>query len=129
MNRAEDQKKVNELLKKFKNVEFKPEGLGALEFNVEMFSEKFKVEEIPFRIERVSLQVADKVLKDNLNKIEDMEKVLATFIAFPKEATKLNYFNLDYNAMSDIAELIALFQSTPFSFTEAARNSTEEVTK
>ena len=129
MNRAEDQKKVNELLKKFKNVEFKPEGLGALEFNVEMFSEKFKVEEIPFRIERVSLQVADKVLKDNLDKIEDMEKVLATFIAFPKEATKLNYFNLDYNAMSDIAELIALFQSTPFSFTEAARNSTEEVTK
>lgn len=129
MNRAEDQKKVNELLKKFKNVEFKPEGLGALEFNVEMFSEKFKVEEIPFRIERVSLQVADKVLKDNLNKIEDMEKVLATFIAFPKEATKLNYFNLDYNAMSDIAELIALFQSTPFSFTEAARNSTQEVTK
>ena len=129
MNRAEDQKKVNELLKKFKNVEFKPEGIGALEFNVEMFSEKFKVEEIPFRIERVSLQVADKVLKDNLDKIEDMEKVLATFIAFPKEATKLNYFNLDYNAMSDIAELIALFQSTPFSFTEAARNSTEEVTK
>lgn len=129
MNRAEDQKKVNELLKKFKNVEFKPEGLGALEFNVEMFSEKFKVEEIPFRIERVSLQVADKVLKDNLNKIEDMEKVLATFIAFPKEATKLSYFNLDYNVMSDIAELIALFQSTPFSFTEAARNSTQEVTK
>lgn len=129
MNRAEDQKKVNELLKKFKNVEFKPEGLGALEFNVEMYSEKFKVEEIPFRIERVSLQVADKVLKDNLNKIEDMEKVLATFIAFPKEATKLSYFNLDYNAMSDIAELIALFQSTPFSFTEAARNSTQEVTK
>ena len=40
MNRAEDQKKVNELLKKFKNVDFKPEGLGALEFNVEMFSEK-----------------------------------------------------------------------------------------
>ena len=58
-----------------------------------------------------------------------MEKVLATFIAFPKEATKLSYFNLDYNAMSDIAELIALFQSTPFSFTEAARNSTQEVTK
>lgn len=129
MNRIEEQKKVNEILKKFKNVEFKPEGLGALEFNVEIFSENFMVEEIPFRIERVSLQVADKVLKNNLDKIEDMEKVLATFIAFPKEATKLSYFNLDYNAMSDIAELIALFQSTPFSFTESARKSAEEITK
>lgn len=129
MSRIEDQKKVDKIINKFENVEFKAEGLGALEFNVEIFSKDFKLEKIPFRIERVSLQAADKVLKDNLNKIEDMEKVLSTFIAFPKEATKLNYFDLDYSAMSDIAELIALFQSTPFSFTETARNSTKEVTK
>lgn len=129
MSRIEDQKKVNEILKKFKNVEFKTEGIGALEFTAKIYTKNFKMEDIPFRIERVSLQVADKVLKENLNKIEDMEKVLGTFIAYPKEATKLDYFDLDYSAMGDIAELIGLFQSTPFLFTEGARKPTEEITK
>ncbi len=124
--RQEQQNKINEILENFSNVTFKPEGLGALEFEKEVFSKKFEVETVKFRIERVAMQVAEK-LEDEKEDIKAAEKILKTFIAEPSDARFVQFFELDYNAMKEIVELISEFQVAPFLFTERARATKETV--
>lgn len=126
--REEQQKKVTEILEVFSNVNFKPEGLGTLEFEKEIFSKDFKVETVKFRIERVALQIADK-LENEKEDLKTTEKILKTFIASPEEARYTNFYELDYDAMKEIIELISQFQVTPFLFTERARKSAEITTE
>ena len=124
--RQEQQNKINEILENFSNVTFKPEGLGALEFEKEVFSKNFEVETVKFRIERVAMQVAEK-LEDEKEDIKAAEKILKTFIAEPSDARSVQFFELDYNAMKEIVELISEFQVAPFLFTERARATKETV--
>ena len=124
--RQEQQNKINEILENFSNVTFKPEGLGALEFEKEVFSKNFEVETVKFRIERVAMQVAEK-LEDEKDDIKAAEKILKTFIAEPSDARSVQFFELDYNAMKEIVELISEFQVAPFLFTERARAAKETV--
>ena len=126
--REEQQKKIAEILENFSNVNFKPEGLGALEFEKEIFSKNFEVETVKFRIERVALQIADK-LENEKEDLKATEKILKTFIALPEEARYTNFFELDYDAMKEIIQLISQFQVTPFLFTEGARKSAEVTTE
>lgn len=130
MEKLKNVGKIKKIIEKFEDVEFKAEGLGALEFTAEIFTKKFELEKIPFRIERVALQVAEKVLKGvEKGEAKDIEKVLGTFVAYPKEATELSLFDMDYDVLGSIVELIGEFQSTPFLFTDRARAAAEEVTK
>lgn len=126
--REEQQKKIAEILENFSNVNFKPEGLGALEFEKEIFSKNFEVETVKFRIERVALQIADK-LENEKEDLKTTEKILKTFIALPEEARYTNFFELDYDAMKEIIQLISQFQVTPFLFTERARREAETATE
>lgn len=126
--REEQQKKITEILENFSNVNFKPEGLGALEFEKEIFLKNFEVETVKFRIERVALQIADK-LENEKEDLKTTEKILKTFIAFPEEARYTHFFELDYDSMKEIIQLISQFQVTPFLFTERARRETETVTE
>lgn len=119
--------KINNIIEKFSDVIFKPEGLGALEFEKEIFTRNFKKEKVNFRIERVSIQVADKLSKFS-DDIEGLQKALATFIAQPYEARNIDFYELDYGAMEDILELASAFQETPFLFTKGAREPKEEIT-
>lgn len=123
--RQEQQNKINEILENFSNVTFKPEGLGALEFEKEVFSKKFEVETVKFRIERVAMQVAEKL--EDEKEMTAAEKILKTFIAEPSDARSVQFFELDYNAMKEIVELISEFQVAPFLFTERARATKETV--
>ena len=124
--RQEQQNKINEILENFSNVTFKPEGLGALEFEKEVFSNNFEVETVRFRIERVAMQVAEK-LEDEKEDSKAAGKILKTFIAEPSDARSVQFFELDYNAMKEIVELISEFQVAPFLFTERARATKETV--
>ena len=126
--REEQQKKIAEILENFSNVNFKPEGLGALEFEKEIFSKNFEVETVKFRIERVALQIADK-LENEKEDLKATEKILKTFIALPEEARYTDFFELDYDAMKEIIQLISQFQVTPFLFTERARREAETATE
>ena len=120
--------KLNKVLGNFSNVEFKTDGLGALEFEKEIFMKNFEVEKVKFRIERVAMQVAEK-LGDGKEEVKAVEKVLGAFIASPSEARSANFFELDYTAMSQIIELIGEFQATPFLFTKRARETANIITK
>lgn len=126
--RQKEQAKINQILENFLNVTFKTEGLGALEFEKEVFSKKFEVETVKFRIERVAMQIAEK-LEDEKEDIKATEKILKTFIASPAEARFIDFFELDYNAMKEIIELISEFQVAPFLFTEGARKTETTITK
>lgn len=120
--RQKEQKRINEILENFSNVTFKPEGLGALEFEKEVYSKNFEVETVKFRIERVAMQVANK-LENEKEDLAATEKILKIFVALPVEARSASYFELDYTSMKEIIELISEFQVTPFLFTERARES------
>lgn len=124
--RQEQQNKINEILENFSNVTFKPEGLGALEFEKEVYSKNFEVETVKFRIERVAMQVANK-LENEKEDLAATEKILKTFVALPVEARSASYFELDYTSMKEVIELISEFQVTPFLFTERARATAEAV--
>ena len=79
--REEQQKKIAEILENFSNVNFKPEGLGALEFEKEIFSKNFEVETVKFRIERVAMQVANK-LENEKEDLAATEKNLKNICCF-----------------------------------------------
>lgn len=72
------------------------------------------------------MQVAEK-LEDEKEDIKAAEKILKTFIAEPSDARSVQFFELDYNAMKEIIELISEFQVAPFLFTERARATKETV--
>lgn len=125
MDKIKIQKEVQKVLENFENVEFKTEGLGALEFEKEMYTKDFELKNIKFRIERVALQIANKLLeKDNFGS-KEIDETLKNYVAEPSEARSVGFFELDYNAMNDILELIATFQANPFFFTKRARETAE----
>lgn len=126
--RLKEQKRINGIIENFSNVVFKPEGLGALEFEREIYSEGFEVKNVKFRIERVALQVAER-LEEVKAGSETSGQILKTFIAVPSEARSVDFFKMDYTAMREIIELISEFQVAPFLFTEGARKSEEVTTK
>ena len=100
-----------------RDVEFKKEGLGALEFKMYVTNKDFEKEDVSFRIERVSLQTysrisegktGDKILKD----------VIKNFVALPVEARDIKYFEMATGALQDLSDVCKEFQETPLSFTE-----------
>ncbi len=116
------EKKKKEFLEgiKAKNISeiiFKPENLGALEFNLGMVTKNFELEEVPFRIERITSDTFLKIAEEK-NDIKGIEKTLKAFVAFPVEARDKEFFNLDTEAMGGLVELILDFQQTPFLFIE-----------
>lgn len=111
--------------KKISNIIFKTEGLGALEFDLEMVGKNFEISSTPFRIERVSTESFLK-LQDIKDGVKAIETTLKTFIAFPVEARDKEYFNLDLEAMTNIVEFILDFQQTPILFLENFKGNAKD---
>lgn len=104
-----------EIRDKMVDVEFKREGLGALEFKYPIVNKEFEEKMVMFRIERTSLQTFTKINPDK--GIENMLKqVLESFIALPVEARDLKYFEYSTGALTDISDICQEFQNTPLSF-------------
>ena len=120
-NKKEQQELKNkEFLEKLKNknvsnVIFKPDGLGALEFDLMMTGKDFKTIERPFRIERVSTDTFFK-LSSEKDELAIGKKLLNTFIAQPAEARDIEFFNMDQEALLTMVNVITEFQQTPFLF-------------
>lgn len=111
-----------EIKEKIKNLDFKKEHLGAIEFTMPVTNKEFEEEDVEFRLERVTpqtyLRLADK--KGNLQMSED---VLQNFVSLPLEAKKLDFFKMDNQALSEILEIATTFQQQPLLF----RRRAEEV--
>lgn len=117
-----DKKSLSEILKEkgIENALFKTEGLGALEFDLQMLGKNFKKEAIPFRIERVSTDSFMKLIEIE-NEVALAEAALKTFVAFPSEARDKEYFNLDMDAMLTLVTVITEFQQTPLVYIEGIK--------
>ena len=100
------------------NVIFKPENLGALEFDLLMTGRDFETIKRPFRIERVSSDTYFKFSSKKLDEDKIIDEMLKTFVAFPTEARDKEFFNLDMEAMTNLIETITDFQQTPCLFIE-----------
>ncbi|MEG2347393.1 MAG: hypothetical protein RSB50_06900 [Cetobacterium sp.] len=111
-------------LDKVKDMEFKREGMGALEFKLNVTDAEWEDREILFRIERVSpqtyLMIAE---KDGLTK--SIPQTLQNFIALPVEAKKLDFFTYDNEALNIIGAVINGFQSSPLLFGRGTGGLTE----
>jgi len=120
-NKKEQQELKNkEFLEKLENknvsnVIFKPEGLGALEFDLMMTGKDFKTIDRPFRIERVSTDTFFKLLSKK-EELTTGKELLANFIAQPIEARDIEFFNMDQEALETVVTVITEFQQTPFLF-------------
>jgi hypothetical protein len=97
------------------NIVFKPEGLGALEFDLKMTGKDFKTIDRSFRIERVSTDTFLKI-SSKKDEIELGNETLKNFVAFPIEARNIEFFNLDQDALLTLVNVITKFQQTPFLF-------------
>ena len=121
MDKKEQQELKNkEFLEKLKNknvsnVIFKPDGLGALEFDLMMTGKDFKTMDRSFRVERVSTDTFFK-LSSEKDELAIGKKLLNTFIAQPAEARDIEFFNMDQEALETITVIITEFQQTPFLF-------------
>lgn len=113
-----------EQLEQIKDIEFKAEGLGALEFVFGITDESFEKKDVKFRLERVSPQTYLK-----LSGNEKLEKVVPetfkNFIALPVEARNLDFFQYDTEALNILGSIINDFQGLPRLF----RGGVEELTK
>ena len=111
-------------LEKIKDMEFKREGMGALEFKLNVTDAEWEDREVLFRIERVSpqtyLMIAE---KDGLTK--SIPQTLQNFIALPVEAKKLDFFTYDNEALNIIGAVINGFQSSPLLFGRGTGGLTE----
>lgn len=111
-------------LEKIKDMEFKREGMGALEFKLNVTDAEWEDIEVLFRIERVSpqtyLMIAE---KDGLTK--SIPQTLQNFIALPIEAKKLDFFTYDNEALNIIGAVINGFQSSPLLFGRGTGGLTE----
>lgn len=111
-------------LDKIKDMEFKREGMGALEFKLNVTDAEWEDREVLFRIERVSpqtyLMIAE---KDGLTK--SIPQTLQNFIALPIEAKKLDFFTYDNEALNIIGAVINGFQSSPLLFGRGTGGLTE----
>ena len=101
--------------KNISNVIFKPEGLGALEFDLMMTGKDFKTTDRPFRIERVSTDTFFKLLSKK-EELTTGKELLTNFIAQPIEARDIEFFNMDQEALETVVTVITEFQQTPFLF-------------
>lgn len=102
-------------LEKIKNIEFKKEHLGALEFNLTVTDAEFNEKEEHFRIERVPTETALRI--GDIEKLAQLvPKSLESFVALPVEAKKLNYFDFDNEALTVLSTVISKFQMTPSIF-------------
>jgi len=101
--------------KNISNVIFKPEGLGALEFDLMMTGKDFKTIDRPFRIERVSTDTFFKLLSKK-EELTTGKELLTNFIAQPIEARDIEFFNMDQEALETVVTVITEFQQTPFLF-------------
>ena len=114
-------------LDKVKDMEFKREGMGALEFKLNVTDAEWEDREVLFRIERVSpqtyLMIAE---KDGLTK--SIPQTLQNFIALPVEAKKLDFFTYDNDALNIIGAVINGFQTSPLLFGRGT-GGLEEFTK
>ena len=111
-------------LEKIKDMEFKREGMGALEFKLNVTDAEWEDREVLFRIERVSpqtyLMIAE---KDGLTK--SIPQTLQNFVAMPMEAKKLDFFTYDNEALNIIGAIINGFQSSPLLFGRGTGGLTE----
>ncbi|MHA4986983.1 hypothetical protein [Cetobacterium somerae] len=111
-------------LEKIKEMEFKREGMGALEFKLNVTDAEWEDREVLFRIERVSpqtyLMIAE---KDGLTK--SIPQTLQNFVAMPMEAKKLDFFTYDNEALNIIGAIINGFQSSPLLFGRGTGGLTE----
>lgn len=120
-NKKEQQELKNkEFLEKFKNknvsnVIFKPDGLGALEFELMMTGKDFKTMDRSFRVERVSTDTFFK-LSAKKDELTTAKELLTTFVAQPAEARDIEFFNMDQEALLTMVNVITEFQQTPFLF-------------
>lgn len=102
-------------IEKIKNVEFKPEHLGALEFDLLVTDCEFNYKEVHFRIERVPTQTALRI--GDTKELENMvPKSLESFVALPVEAKQLEYFDYDNDALTILSTIISKFQISPSIF-------------
>lgn len=106
-----------EELKKFgaENLIFKPEGLGALEFDITVTGKDFETKARSFRIERISTQSFLRIA-DIPGEIQQATEVLKKFVAYPIEARDIEFYNLDLDAMTNLVQIIMNFQQTPSLF-------------
>ena len=115
-NKKEQQELKNkEFLEKLKNknvsnIIFKPDGLGALEFDLMMTGKDFKTMDRSFRVETF-FKLSSK--KDELTTAKEL---LTTFVAQPVEARDIEFFNMDQEALLTMVNVITEFQQTPFLF-------------
>ena len=101
--------------KNISNVIFKPEGLGALEFDLMMTGKDFKTMDRSFRVERVSTDTFFKLLSKK-EELTTGKELLTNFIAQPIEARDIEFFNMDQEALETVVTVITEFQQTPFLF-------------
>ena len=120
-NKKEQQELKNkEFLEKLKNknvsnIIFKPDGLGALEFDLMMTGKDFKTMDRSFRVERVSMDTFFK-LSSKKDELTTAKELLTTFVAQPVEARDIEFFNMDQEALLTMVNVITEFQQTPFLF-------------
>ncbi|MGL5779672.1 hypothetical protein [Cetobacterium sp.] len=102
-------------LDKVKDMEFKREGMGALEFKLNVTDAEWEDREVLFRIERVSPQTYLRIAeKDGLTK--SVPETLHNFISLPVEAKKIDFFTYDNEALNVVGSIISGFQSSPLLF-------------
>lgn len=102
-------------IEKIENVEFKPEHLGALEFDLLVTDCEFNDKKVHFRIERVPTQTALR-LGDTKELEKMVPKSLESFVALPVEAKELKYFDYDNDALTILSTIISKFQISPSLF-------------
>ena len=101
--------------KNVSNIIFKPDGLGALEFDLMMTGKDFKTMDRSFRVERVSTDTFFK-LSSKKDELTTAKELLTTFVAQPVEARDIEFFNMDQEALLTMVNVITEFQQTPFLF-------------
>ena len=116
-----------EIKEKIQNLDFKKEHLGAIEFEFQVTNKDFEAETIDFRIERVTPQTFLK-LTDKKGNLQITEEALQSFIAFPPEAKKLSFFNMDNEALNQIIEIATTFQQQPLLYARRAEESKGDTT-
>ncbi|SKA07769.1 hypothetical protein SAMN02745174_02466 [Cetobacterium ceti] len=109
-----------EIKEKIKNLEFKKEHLGAIEFSFSVTNSNFEKEDVEFRIERVTPQTFLK-LTDKTGNLQITEEALRSFISLPLEAKKLDFFKFDNEALGEIVDIATTFQQQPLLYAARAR--------
>lgn len=107
--------------KKISNIEFKKEGLGALELDLKISNADWEEKDVHFRIERVSPQTYLKIGgKEKLE--QSIPETFKNFIALPVEAREIDFFSYDSEAIVILGQVIAKFQQTPLLFNGGAES-------